>query len=80
MPMLWVHDHFKYLLLQHWDRIQTAESDVYRRQILTSKFNLRAVKVHTIGSLVLVLVEGIHYDRQSAPKNLPWYGISNRLI
>ena len=33
------------LLLQHRDRLQSSESDVFRRQILTTKVNPRAVMV-----------------------------------
>ena len=33
-----------FLILQCGDRFYTAESDVYRRQILTSKVNPRAVR------------------------------------
>ena len=34
------------LISQFWDRLLTAESDVYRRQILTSKVDPRAVRVN----------------------------------
>ena len=34
------------LLLQCEDRLQTSESDVYGRQIMTTKVNPRAVRVN----------------------------------
>ena len=48
MPMLWAYGHYKLflLLLQCWDRLQTSETDVYRRQIMTSEVDLRAVRVN----------------------------------
>ena len=33
-----------FLVLQCGDRLQTSESDVYKRQILTSKVDLRTVR------------------------------------
>ena len=36
-----------FLLLQCGDRLQSSESDVYRRQILTTKVDSRAVRVNT---------------------------------
>ena len=44
--MSWAYCHYKYfLLLQRGDRLQPSESDVYRRQILTTKVAPRAVGV-----------------------------------
>ena len=36
------------VFLQRGDRLQTSESDVYRRQILTSKVGPRAVRVNAV--------------------------------
>ena len=44
--MLWVYGHYKYFLfLQCGDRLYASESDVYRRQILTTKGDPRAERV-----------------------------------
>ena len=43
--MIRVYGHYKYfLLIQCADRLQSSESDVYRRQILTTKVDPRAVR------------------------------------
>ena len=41
IPMLWVHVHYTYFTLA----VRGKTLDIYRRQILTSKFNPRAVSV-----------------------------------
>ena len=35
-----------FLILHGWDRLKSLESDVYRRQILTTKVDLRTVRVN----------------------------------
>ena len=37
-----------FLFLQRGDRAQSSESDVYRRQILTTKVGARAVRVKVL--------------------------------
>ena len=39
-----------FLFLQRGDRLQSSESDVYRRQILTTKIDPRAVRVNPISA------------------------------
>ena len=47
--MLWVYDEDKYfLILQYGDWLYTSESDVYRRQILTTQVDPRAVRFKII--------------------------------
>ena len=44
--MLWVYDHFKYFYSYSAGiDFSPSESDVYRRQILTTKVDPRAVRV-----------------------------------
>ena len=43
--MLWVYDHYKKIFLQRGVRLQSSESDVYIRQILTTEVYPRAVRV-----------------------------------
>ena len=45
LNMLWVYSIINILLFQSGDRLQTSESDVYGRQILTSKVGPRAKRV-----------------------------------
>ena len=47
IPILWVYGHYKCacVLLQCMDGIWTSESDVYRRQIPTTKVDPRALGV-----------------------------------
>ena len=52
-----------FLLLQHGDRLQTSESDVYRRQILTTKVDPRAVRVNYGLFKYISVLKGV-YRRQ----------------
>ena len=45
-----------FLLLQRGDRLQSSESDVYRRQILTTKVGPRAVRVKEALRFIIELV------------------------
>ena len=68
--MLWVWGHYKCLFFQCGDRLYASESDVYRRQILTSKDGPRAERVLSKQLLlfanvavypVMFIVEKHHY-------------------
>ena len=63
-----------FLLLQCGDRLYTSESDVYRRQILTTKVDLRAVRVEE--KLVLLKVLCIRRHKKTR-KSLPTHFIKS---
>ena len=67
------------LHFQRGDRLQSSESDVYRRQILTSKDGLRAKKVehHTTNAngrrnlVVLLIMEILRWPEALEPRGCP---------
>ena len=57
-----------FLLLQSGDRIKSSESDVCRRQILTTKVGPRAVRVELISMLIYYMgtAPGLWYEFSSS--------------
>ena len=56
--------------LQRGDRLQSSESDVCRRQILSSKVDLRTVRIHII---ILDVDPYLRYSNESETANWDIY-------
>ena len=65
--MLWVNDHYKYLSSYsagiNFRRQNLSDSDVYRRQILTTKVDPRAVRVKVLSTTICFFNQFYCHDK-----------------